>query len=79
MIDELDYTEAEAMSVLRKKLAEKQKEEVEMLGEKIIETLTEETRMSEKEAQKIMKKHQANCAANEGKTQKAEKKRLSCL
>ncbi|XP_071828315.1 uncharacterized protein [Apostichopus japonicus] len=79
MIDELDYNEAEAMSVLRKRLAERKKEEAGELTVKIVETLTEETRMSEKEAEKIMKKHQANCTAYEEQLAKEKQEQSEML
>ncbi|KAJ8025948.1 Ellis-van Creveld syndrome protein [Holothuria leucospilota] len=79
LVDELDYTEAEALSVARKKLSETQKEEADQVAEKMVAMLAEETRLSEKEAQKMMKKHQANCQAFEEQLMKEKQEQSEML
>ncbi|XP_071502132.1 uncharacterized protein [Diadema antillarum] len=74
LVDELDFHEAEELSLLRKKLEEERTSELAEKEESIFEELMAKAQLNEKEAKKIVKKHQANVAAYEEQLDQ-EKKR----
>nr|XP_054766231.1 trichohyalin-like [Lytechinus pictus] len=78
LIDELDYHEAEELSLLRKTLEEERGKELAEKDKSLFEELVERAQLNEKEANRIVKKHQANVTAYEEQLDQ-EKKRQNML
>eukprot|EP00057_Strongylocentrotus_purpuratus_P017187 XP_011671661.1 PREDICTED: trichohyalin isoform X2 [Strongylocentrotus purpuratus] len=78
LIDELDYHEAEELSLLRKTLEEERGIELAEKDKSVFEELAEKAQLNEKEANRIIKKHQANVTAYEEQLDQ-EKKRQNML
>ncbi|XP_006817903.1 uncharacterized protein LOC100372579 [Saccoglossus kowalevskii] len=78
-IEELDHKESEELENMRKQLQAQRSEEMEKQEESFCEILAQRARLSEKETDKIMRKHEANMKAHDEKMIKEKKRQRSKL
>ncbi|XP_071793681.1 uncharacterized protein [Asterias amurensis] len=67
LLEELDHREAEDMLTLRQQLEQSRQESITKQEESLFEIMAERARLSEKEANRIMRRHSANVKAFEEK------------
>ncbi|XP_071946825.1 uncharacterized protein [Antedon mediterranea] len=75
-VAELDYNEAEKISILRKKLEESCEESIEEQENSFYETLADQARLTNEQVNKLMKKHSKNMKNLEEKNKDEKKRQL---